>query len=298
MNRFNKYNMTNISFQDIDNLINDYLEQVGNSYLKKVSIGIKNEDLEINIEPYYFESSKWNIFVKLIKNKNVNFWFRDDDAGIDDEGLEFLVNFMNELNVNLFIAAIPVKVSNYLATKLKKYSNISIGQHGFSHKNYSLVGQSEYPKDRNKDEVRNELIIGRKNLKDIFKDKFINIFIPPWFEIDEETKKILAQEKYGAISNYWDNNINKYNLIEANCQIDYVNWNKAYTFGGEDFVLMQLISELLKDKEIYNIGILLHHERMGKESYYFLNKLINVIKDNSSIISIKDLINSMGVQND
>lgn len=298
MNRFNKYDMTNISFDDIDGLMNDYLNQVDNKYLKKVAIDIKNNDLIINIEPYYSESNNWNKLIELLKQKKVNFWFRDDDVGIDDDGLEVLINYMNKLNINLFIAAIPTKTNNILATKLKKYQNICIGQHGYSHTNYSLTEQSEYPNERDKEDVKKELCIGRDKLKEEFGEKFLNVFIPPWFEIDKDTLKLIKQENYNAISNFWDNHINEFGLIESNCQVDLVNWDKAYTFGGEEFVLEQIIKELEKNKTEYNIGILLHHERMGKESYRFLDKLIKIINVNASIVSVKNVINVIGKQND
>lgn len=54
-------------------------------------------------------------------------------------------------------------------------------------------------------------------------------------------------------------------MNEINCQVDLINWENAWTFGGEDFVLNQLIKEISSCNDDYiNIGILLHHERMGK----------------------------------
>lgn len=294
MNRFNKYNMTNISFDDIDKLINDYLTQVNNEYIKKVAIDIKSTDLEINIEPYYKESKKWNTLIELLKKKKTHFWFRDDDAGIDDDSLEILINYLNNLNIPILIAAIPTKTNSILATKLKKYPNVLIGQHGYSHENKSLKDQSEYPNNRNLEEVKKELSIGRKKLQEEFQTQYLDIFIPPWFEISKDTIELLKKENYIAMSNYWENQINEFNLIEANCQIDLIDWDKAYTFGGEDFVLAQIINELQKEKTEYNIGILLHHERIGKESYYFLDKLIKIIQTYSTIVSIHEIINKVG----
>ena len=298
MNRFNKYNTNNISFEDIDNMIDQYLKQVNNDYIKKVAININGSDIEINIEPYYEKSTKWEYLIKLLKEKKVNFWFRDDDAGVDTVALEKLVKYMEELNINLLIGAIPEKTDNILATILKKYPNIYVAQHGYSHKNYSKTEQSEYPEDRNQQDINQEIIKGRKKLQEEFKEQYIDIFIPPWFEINKETIKTIKNENYIAMSNYWNNHINEFNLIEINCQIDLINWDKAYTFGGEDFVINQIINELEKKDHTINIGILLHHERMGKESYYFLDKLIKVIKENAKIIDIKDVIKLIGEKHD
>ena len=169
-------------------------------------------------------------------------------------------------------------------------------QHGYSHNNYSKEEQSEYPENRDEELVKSEIILGRDKLKDLFGNKFINVFIPPWFEIDKKFQKIIKRENFVAMSNYWGNHINEFNLIEANCQVDLVDWDRAYTFGGEEFVLNQIINELENDSS--NIGILLHHERMGEESYSFLNKLITILNKYANITSIEEVIKSLGGEND
>ncbi len=296
MNRFNNYDMTAISLEKVESLIDEYLNQVNNPYLKKVAVQINNNDLEVKIEPYYEDSDKWETLINLLKVKKVNFWFRDDDAGVDNCSLIHLIEFMNNLNINILIAAIPKETDDNLAIKLKKYSNIRIGQHGYSHNNYSKEEQSEYPENRNEELVKSEIIRGRDKLKDLFGNKFINVFIPPWFEIDKKFQKIIKRENFVAMSNYWGNHINEFNLIEANCQVDLVDWDIAYTFGGEEFVLNQIINELENDSS--NIGILLHHERMGEESYSFLNKLITILNKYANITSIEEVIKSLGGEND
>ena len=99
---------------------------------------------------------------------------------------------------------------------------------------------------------------------------------------------MLKEHNYLAISNYWKNQINSNGMIEINSQVDLVDWDNAYTFGGEDYVLNQIISEI----ELGNtcIGILLHHERIGKETICFLDKLIKIILENGSIVDFKSIL--------
>ena len=52
MNRYKCYNIPNISFEQLNDLEDNYLEQIHNDYLKKVEIKIENDDININIEPF------------------------------------------------------------------------------------------------------------------------------------------------------------------------------------------------------------------------------------------------------
>ncbi|MDO5568555.1 MAG: hypothetical protein Q4G04_00380 [bacterium] len=298
MNRFKSYDLSIISLENIDKMIEDYLIQINNKTLKKVEINIDNTKMNINIEPYYFISDKWREFIELLSSKNVKFWFRDDDCGIDNDSLYHLLEYMNNKKIEIFLAAIPENTDEILSNKIQKYNSLYVGQHGYAHKNHSLSEQSEYPPNRDTEIVKKELIDGDSKLKTLFKDKYLKVFIPPWFEIDKKTIQMLKQLNYLAVSNFWDNQKNPYGIIEANCQVDFVNWENAYTFGGEDYILKQIICELKKEKKNYHIGLLLHHERMGKETYMFLDKLIDVIQEYSKFESIKDVIKYVGVEND
>ena len=177
-------------------------------------------------------------------------------------------------------------------------TTFSLGQHGYAHINHSKTELAEYTLERNYDQVKNELVQGNKILEKKFGSKYLKVFIPPWFEIDDVTKKILKELKYKAISNYWNNKKNNDGLIEANCQVDFVNWNNAYTFGGEDFVLKQIINQVNNVDEGGYIGLLLHHERMGKETYIFLDKLIEIIRQYSSLSQIEDVISYINEDTD
>lgn len=288
MNRYKCYNIPNISFEQLKDLEDNYLEQIHNDYLKKVEIKIENDDININIEPFYNKSLLWNKVSTLVKKNKVKFWFRDDDAGIDNKSLDNLMQYLKDKKINLLIAAIPALSDNKLKTILDKYDNYVIGQHGYSHTNYSESDLSEYPDTRKKEVIADELIKGNRILSNLFKDKYNKVFIPPWFEVGSTTKKLLKEHNYLAISNYWNNRINSNEMIEINSQVDLVDWDNAYTFGGEDYVLNQIISEIESGNTC--IGILLHHERIGKETYCFLDKLIEIILEHGSIVDFKSIL--------
>ena len=143
MNRYKCYNIPNISFEQLKDLEDNYLEQIHNDYLKKVEIKIENDDININIEPFYNKSLLWNKVSTLVKKNKVKFWFRDDDAGIDNKSLDNLMQYLKDKKINLLIAAIPALSDNKLKTILDKYDNYVIGQHGYSHTNYSESDLSE-----------------------------------------------------------------------------------------------------------------------------------------------------------
>lgn len=82
MNRINSYDISKLSFHDIKELEENYISQVKNKNIKKLDIKINENDLLINIEPYYLKSDKWDELNNILKLKRVNFWFRDDDVGL------------------------------------------------------------------------------------------------------------------------------------------------------------------------------------------------------------------------
>ena len=68
MNRYKCYNIPNISFEQLKDLEDNYLEQIHNDYLKKVEIKIENDDININIEPFYNKSLLWNKVGSIINS--------------------------------------------------------------------------------------------------------------------------------------------------------------------------------------------------------------------------------------
>ena len=102
MNRINSYDISKLSFHDIKELEENYISQVKNKNIKKLDIKINENDLLINIEPYYLKSDKWDELNNILKLKRVNFWFRDDDVGFANEELKEMLCFFNKKSINKF----------------------------------------------------------------------------------------------------------------------------------------------------------------------------------------------------
>ena len=74
------------------------------------------------------------------------------------------------------------------------------------------------------------------------------------------------------------------------CDNHYLSQNPLFL----NYVLNQIISEIESGNTC--IGILLHHERIGKETYCFLDNLIEIILEYGSIVDFKSLLE--GYKND
>ena len=68
MNRINSYDISKLSFHDIKELEENYISQVKNKNIKKLDIKINENDLLINIEPYYLKSDKWDELNNILKS--------------------------------------------------------------------------------------------------------------------------------------------------------------------------------------------------------------------------------------
>lgn len=299
MNKYKEYYIEKVSTQDIDNIIEEYLDLSEDQGVRKMNLKLSGSKLILYIEKYSRELNTdliWEKIERLIKEiklegKEIYFWFRDDDVGQFTPSLKTFLDYFQRNKLHVLLAVIPSLVDRNCALELQKYKDlIVVGQHGYSHINYS--GEKEEPNEfdssRKETDVIKEVRTGREKLKKLFGNEFLDVFIPPWFEIDSKMYDLIEEKVgYRYFSIFWKNQRKNTKTIEINSQIDLVNWDKYSVFGGEKFVLAQLKSELEEvkrsDRRRNAIGILFHHERTERETYNFIDELIKRIEKHKNI---------------
>jgi len=235
-------------------------------------------------------------------------WFRDDDISAFEPTLENVLRFFGSQEVPILLSVIPERLSLSHSGTIKSYDGVSIGQHGFSHKNYAQAGQeySELSGDRDISTVLTEQKAGRAILEKSFGKKYTDIFIPPWSEISDRVYEKLSGEGYVAFSIWCKNGYSKFGTPEINAQVDLIDWTNFNDdiwrsdehFGGEDFAIWQILTEmdyLLEDKWNVEaaIGILLHHRWTGKKTLAFLNELLTMFRkypENVELCSVHEAL--------
>lgn len=236
------------------------------------------------------------IIEQLDPKIRIDIWFRDDDICDMNHNLQKLLDYFERLNIPLLLAAIPQNINQNLCEQLNS-SGILVGQHGYSHINYNNFSplKSELCSCRNISTVISELSLGKAKLKKVFGEKFVNVLIPPYFEMDEDVAEAVEILGYDIYSMWWKNNLRPSGILELNCQIDFINWERPSVYCGDYFIQRQLYRELsiLESKQTtyHSIGIVLHHDYLCKEWLRELDWifLLSEKYDNVNIKNIKDI---------
>jgi peptidoglycan/xylan/chitin deacetylase (PgdA/CDA1 family) len=136
----------------------------------------------------------------------VSFFFRDDDAGWDDDGLFRLLNIFVEHDVPLDLAVIPRAISPELTSRLQKLLEIgpgliSVHQHGYAHINHEVEGRKyEFGPGRSRSEQLSDIEAGRRLLKGQFGRSVAPVFTPPWNRCTYITGECLVQTGFEVLS--------------------------------------------------------------------------------------------------
>jgi len=218
-------------------------------------------------------------------------FFRDDDVACLNNKLKRLMDIFMSHKIPIHFSLIPNKLTErcryFLIEKIKIYKNlIEIGQHGFSHKNYSLstdkFNKYEFGAERPYKKQNQDIVKGKKILQNFFEKK-MNIFTPPWHGFDRNTLCILAKEGFSAISAGHKNihfNVDS-NLRYIPVDIDF---NKR-KHNGEWFTMKnsETIKKINRIKKP-GVGILLHHNAFNDEDdFNRLDEFLYLLKKNELI---------------
>lgn len=136
----------------------------------------------------------------------VTFFFRDDDAGWEDEKLYRLLHVFTRFHVPVALAAIPLAVGPDVAAALRGLFDcrdpiLSVHQHGFAHVNHELTGRSsEFGGSRPRALQRRDLANGRDRLQDALGSAVPPIFTPPWNRCTHDTIACLAELDFQVLS--------------------------------------------------------------------------------------------------
>ncbi len=130
----------------------------------------------------------------------VEVFFRDDDAGWEDERLLELVARFAEHGLPVDLAVIPAELDHELAERLRG-SHAGLHQHGFAHTNHQVEGRKcEFGPARDKAAQRADIARGRTRLRDLLGERLDPFFTPPWNRCTRDTAEILAELGFALLS--------------------------------------------------------------------------------------------------
>jgi hypothetical protein len=212
------------------------------------------------------------------------FWWRDDDAIEPTEQLDRLLGVAE--SVPIALSVIPGLAIPALAERLEGCQRITVLQHGWRHSNYSPASEanSEYPGARSATDVLRELQDGRERMSTLFGERFQSVFAPPWHGFEDKFLPLLAHSGIGSISRKGPRKhaARAARIFESNVHAAFINWTQPPTFVGERAALERILKHLRGRRlRTYDTdeptGILTHHLVEDPPSYYFIERLAEVI---------------------
>ena len=208
-------------------------------------------------------------------------FFRDDDAGWEDQRLFALLDVFARHTVPIDLAVIPAALTPALAAALLQRmaqqgrGGIGVHQHGFAHVNHEVEGRKcefcasrDYAAQRESIESGHELLIGA------FGTLADHIFTPPWNRCTADTAKVLQDLGFDALSR----DVTARPLAGTSiAQIPVaVDWCKLRPPGAGTQALAERIADALATERC---GIMLHHAVMDGADLDLLDSLLPLLRD-------------------
>ncbi len=130
----------------------------------------------------------------------VEVFFRDDDAGWEDERLLELIARFAEHGLPLDLAVIPAELSEPLAAALLA-THAGMHQHGYAHTNHQREGRKcEFGPARDRAAQRADIAAGQERLQALLGERLDPFFTPPWNRCTRDTGEVLVELGFALLS--------------------------------------------------------------------------------------------------
>ena len=229
--------------------------------------------------------------------KPITFFFRDDDAGWEDQRLFKLVAIFDQHNVPLDLAVIPESISGQTAARLRTVveinpQRVSLHQHGYAHVNHEQSGRKcEFGESRPADSQLADITSGWQLLKDLFGSFIDPIFTPPWNRCTATTAECLREAGFRYLSrDVTASEINTGGLSELPIAIDWFKQRHGFRLAPNQLGVS--ISTAARERKA--VGVMLHHAVMDEEERSRLSELLRLVSTHSQVrcVLMRDLIHS------
>jgi peptidoglycan/xylan/chitin deacetylase (PgdA/CDA1 family) len=229
----------------------------------------------------------------------IPFFFRDDDAGWQDDRLLTLMAVFRRHGSPLDLAVIPGALGRRLAHALRVRVEASPGlcglhQHGYAHENHEDEGRKhEFGPSRDGVSQRQDIERGAAVLHDLLGGAVDPIFTPPWNRCTTVTGTCLVELGFSVLSR--ESRALPLNMPGLQELPVHVDWQRRS--GGVDFSHAEIARALaVQARGTGPVGVMLHHAVMTDADLQALTGLLTLLcaHDAVEIVLMRELIG--GVQ--
>lgn len=232
---------------------------------------------------------------QLNETNPVSIFFRADDIAVPEKQFVQLFELFLSYRVPLSLAVVPAWITKIRWQTIKSLANKAPKlwcwhQHGWRHMNHESKGKKqEFGPGRSVDPIRKDLLRGRERLEMVLGNAFYPAFTPPWNRCDLNTLELLKKFKYRAVSRSQNSKpLPPHGLPDFSVNIDLHTRKEANPIEAWN----HLFTELVQSISSGFCGIMLHHQRMNKSAFIFLELLLKALIKGKYIrlINLKDLV--------
>ncbi len=246
-------------------------------------------------EGAHVPDSAWNALTHELDlwegdGRCATFWWRDDDAADHTDALDTLLDLRDALDVPLALAVVPATATPELRLRLRNATDVSVLQHGYSHKNFAGPDERKIELDDSRPAayVVADLATGMQALEG-FPGR-LPVLVPPWNRIAAHLLPYLPELGFRGLSTLGARTkaAPLRGLIANNVHADPVDWRGKRTgrpgaFAGADAVLADLVEHLAARRTgaadpDEATGLMTHHLIMETESQEFVGDVVALVR--------------------
>jgi peptidoglycan/xylan/chitin deacetylase (PgdA/CDA1 family) len=215
-----------------------------------------------------------------VARQPVPFFFRDDDAGWEDELLWDLLDRCQARKVHIDVAVIPAELDDVRAKALCDRAStgvVHLHQHGFRHVNHEPTGRKyEFGPSRSHDQQLADIAQGRALIGGLLHPYVDPIFTPPWNRCTDQTAAALVNLGFQVLSR--DHTAVPFGiaeLAEVPVTVDWFAKKKSEPWARQE-IARQLAKQVLSGGA--PVGVMLHHAITNEEHLGLVDELLALVE--------------------
>ena len=215
----------------------------------------------------------------------IRIWWRDDDTETATPALDRLLQLARWHDLPLGLAVVPKRATPELAARLAREPNVSVLQHGWSHRNHAPEGakKMELGDHRPLDAVLGDLRQGFERLTALMSETFLPVLVPPWNRISDSVREARKEIGLAGLSTFGPAPPGDPHLINAH--LDIFAWKpKRRTLDrAEAYAVLASEIERRLAGDAEPLGILTHHLVHEEASWELLDELFGMLAKHPAV---------------
>ncbi len=200
----------------------------------------------------------WTPLDAALERRAPTLWWRDDDAVEPTPALDRLLALAASLEAPLTLASIPARTTAHLAHHLRNEISVTVAVHGWAHHSHAPCDEknAEFGPHRPLPVRMAEAGRGLRVIGDIFADRALPVFIPPWNRLAPDMPEALAQAGFHGLSVYGERAARQSPLPRFDAHLDPIDWRGTRSAVDPTAFIARIVALMEQDAPI---GLMTHH---------------------------------------